>query len=121
MRSTLKAGASGTSFARLGGPSGFGFGDERAFAGSWVAWMLFGTAILLALVGIATVHSASSELSVNYLPRQLLWAALGLLSFVIALVVRSPVAASLCPGALCFVGVAGCVCHLLRDGQRRRP
>ncbi|HXU44867.1 MAG TPA: rod shape-determining protein RodA [Thermoanaerobaculia bacterium] len=34
-------------------------------------------ALLLAAVGLATVHSASSELAVDYLPRQALWVGLG--------------------------------------------
>ncbi len=38
-------------------------------------------ALLLALVGLATIHSASSELATDYSPRQALWLGLGLLVF----------------------------------------
>lgn len=36
------------------------------------------SALLLAAAGLLTVHSASSELAVDYLPRQLVWVAIGL-------------------------------------------
>lgn len=40
--------------------------------------------LLLAGVGLATVHSASSELPVDYLPRQAAWVALGLVLMIAA-------------------------------------
>ena len=49
-----------------------------------VRWGLLASAIVLALVGLATVHSASSELGVDYLPRQALRIILGLLAFAVA-------------------------------------
>ena len=62
------------------------FPDEqltlRHLAG--VQWGLLVSAILLAAVGLATIHSASSELALDYLPRQALRIVLGLLAFVIA-------------------------------------
>ncbi|MCB1034449.1 MAG: rod shape-determining protein RodA [Acidobacteria bacterium] len=47
-------------------------------------WALLVSAVLLALVGLATVHSASAELALDYLPRQAAWLALGLVCMVIA-------------------------------------
>ena len=68
-------------FAALGS-----FPDEqlalRHLAG--VRWGLLLSALLLALAGLATIHSASSELAVDYLPRQALRIVLGLLAFVVA-------------------------------------
>ncbi len=49
-----------------------------------VDWALVISALLLALVGLATVHSASSELPVDYLPRQALWLGVGLVALLVA-------------------------------------
>jgi rod shape determining protein RodA len=49
-----------------------------------VRWGLLVAALLLAVIGLATIHSASSELAVDYLPRQSVRIALGLLAFAIA-------------------------------------
>jgi len=49
-----------------------------------VRWGLLVAALLLSAVGLATVHSASSELAVDYLPRQAIWVSLGLIAFVLA-------------------------------------
>lgn len=49
-----------------------------------VRWGLLVAALLLAVIGLATIHSASSELSVDYLPRQSVRIALGLLAFAVA-------------------------------------
>ncbi len=49
-----------------------------------VRWGLLASAITLALVGLATVHSASSELALDYLPKQALRIVLGLLAFGVA-------------------------------------
>ncbi len=46
-----------------------------------VRWTLLATAMLLAVVGLATVHSASSELASDYFPRQAVWVGLGLIAF----------------------------------------
>jgi rod shape determining protein RodA len=43
------------------------------------------SALLLAAIGLATVHSASSELPVDYLPRQAAWVAIGLVLLVISM------------------------------------
>ncbi len=40
-------------------------------------------ALALAGAGLATIHSASSELSVDYMPRQAVWVALGLIAFLV--------------------------------------
>jgi rod shape determining protein RodA len=53
---------------------------------SLIDWGIFLSALLLSAIGIATVHSASSELAVDYLPRQALWVAVGV---VVLLVVFS--------------------------------
>lgn len=50
-----------------------------------VRWALLVLALLLAAVGMATIHSASSELTVDYLPRQALWVALGVVALVVML------------------------------------
>jgi rod shape determining protein RodA len=43
------------------------------------------SALLLAAIGLATVHSASSEMAVDYFPRQAGWVAIGLVLMVIAM------------------------------------
>jgi len=54
----------------------------RMLAG--VRWGMLVAALLLSAVGLATVHSASTEMAIDYLPRQGLWVGIGLLCFVIA-------------------------------------
>ncbi len=46
-------------------------------------WGLLVAALLLSGIGLATIHSASSEMGVDYLPRQALRIGLGLVAFVI--------------------------------------
>jgi rod shape determining protein RodA len=60
--------------------------DERAGFGrlSNVRWGLLVMSLMLAVVGSATVHSASAQMSVEYLPRQLAWVAAGVIVFLIA-------------------------------------
>jgi rod shape determining protein RodA len=41
--------------------------------------------LLLAAIGLATVHSATSELALDYLPRQAMWMAAGLVLMVVAM------------------------------------
>ena len=48
-----------------------------------VRWPLLLVAVALAAVGLATIHSASSELSTDYMPRQAAWVALGLVAFLV--------------------------------------
>ncbi len=72
MRSSSRA-----STSNLALPSSGARGTQgRRLAG--VRWVLLVAALLLAAIGLATVHSASSELTHDYLPRQLLWVGLGL-------------------------------------------
>ena len=47
-------------------------------------WGLLAAALLLSLIGLAMVHSASSELRTDFLPRQALWVGIGLLVMVVA-------------------------------------
>ncbi len=49
-----------------------------------VRWAVLGAALALTVIGLATINSASSELTVDYLPRQILRIAIGLTVFVIA-------------------------------------
>jgi rod shape determining protein RodA len=48
-----------------------------------VRWLLLLVALALATAGLATIHSASSELAVDYMPRQAVWVTLGLVAFLI--------------------------------------
>lgn len=52
-----------------------------------VHWGPFLAALLLSAIGLATVHSASAELALDYLPRQALWILLGTLALAIAFLV----------------------------------
>ncbi|MCB1057655.1 MAG: rod shape-determining protein RodA [Acidobacteria bacterium] len=52
-----------------------------------VDWGLMISALLLGLIGLATVNSASSELGTGYLPRQAIWLGLGVVILVVALAV----------------------------------
>jgi len=60
--------------------------EERTFIRTLadVRWGVLVAALLLAVVGLLTVHSASAEMEIDYLPRQLLRVALGLLVCAIA-------------------------------------
>jgi len=81
---------------------------------SGLDWAIIVSALLLSLVGMATVHSASAELPTDYLPRQALWVVLGLVAMVVllsldynALVDLSPpiyVLACLLLAAVLFIG-----------------
>jgi len=54
-------------------------GALRSLAG--VRWGLLIAALLISAVGLATIHSASSEMAIDYLPRQAVRLALGLAVF----------------------------------------
>lgn len=54
-------------------------------------------ALLLAAVGLATVHSASSELAVDYLPRQAIWVGIGLVLLLAAMSIDYRVLLDLSP------------------------
>jgi rod shape determining protein RodA len=49
-----------------------------------VRWGLLVAALFLMVIGLATVHSASSELTVDYLPRQTVWIGIGLALMLVA-------------------------------------
>ena len=51
---------------------------------SGIDWALVLSALLLAAIGVATVHSASAEMPIDYLPRQALWVGLGILLMALA-------------------------------------
>jgi rod shape determining protein RodA len=67
-------------------PAPLGLAEERVrLSGlSGVDWSILAATLLLAGIGLATVHSASAELPVDYLPRQALWVGLGLVALVVA-------------------------------------
>ncbi len=75
-----------------------------------VHWGPFAAAFLLSLIGLATVHSASSELAVDYLPRQSLWIVLGCLALAAAFVVDYHKLIDLAP---LLYGVALCLLVLV--------
>lgn len=49
-----------------------------------VRWGLLVSALLLSAIGLATVHSASAELGIDYLPRQAAWVGIGVAFFLVA-------------------------------------
>lgn len=57
-------------------------GPLRALAG--VRWSLLASALALAAIGLATVHSASADLAVDYLPRQAVFLGIGLVALLLA-------------------------------------
>ena len=60
--------------------------SERSLLGqlSGLDWAILVSALLLAGLGLATVHSASAELPIDYLPRQAVWVGIGLAVMAIA-------------------------------------
>src|SRR5262245_66205955 len=62
--------------------------EEAATAGIGrlgnVRWSLLLVALMLSVVGAATVHSASAAMPIEYLYRQLFWLAAGLVVFLVA-------------------------------------
>lgn len=77
-------------------------------------WAILASSLALAAVGLATVHSASAELPIDYLPRQALWVGLGLVAMAVAffldyrlLVELSPPIYGLAVGLLVLVLVVG--------------
>lgn len=91
----------------------------RRLAG--VRWMLLAAALALAVIGLATVHSASAELSHDYLPRQVLWVGLGLVLVAVAVSIDYHVLLDLSP-ALYGLGLVALVLVLffgeVRGGAR---
>ncbi len=64
-------------------------GPERSVLGqlSGVDWLVLLSALALSLIGLATVHSASSELPADFTPRQASWVALGILVMIVLFLV----------------------------------
>lgn len=48
------------------------------------SWLLFGSALALSGIGLALISSASAELTTDYLSRQAVWIALGVLVMIVA-------------------------------------
>jgi rod shape determining protein RodA len=59
---------------------------ERSLLGqlSGLDWAILVSALLLSGLGLATVHSASAELPIDYLPRQAVWVGIGLAVMAVA-------------------------------------
>ena len=79
-----------------------------------VHWGPLAAALLLSAVGLATVHSASAELPIDYLPKQALWVALGCIALVVIfsigyhrLVALAPIFYGLGLGLLALVLIVG--------------
>lgn len=49
-----------------------------------IRWGLLASALALTAIGLATVHSAASELGTDYFSRQLVWVGVGLVAMVVA-------------------------------------
>jgi rod shape determining protein RodA len=64
-----------------------------------VRWPLLLTALVLAGIGCATISSASAEMGVDYLPRQLVWIGLGMVLFLFFFALDYKVLTSLAVGA----------------------
>jgi rod shape determining protein RodA len=60
-----------------------------------IRWGMLVAALALAAIGLATVHSASSEMAVDYLPRQAAWFGVGLVLLILGLLVDYRVLLSL--------------------------
>ncbi|HEX5758401.1 MAG TPA: rod shape-determining protein RodA [Thermoanaerobaculia bacterium] len=73
--------------------------------------------LLLAAIGLATVHSASSELALDYLPRQAMWVAAGLVLMVVAMSIDYHVLLDFSLGFY-LVGIAGLVLVLFFGVER---
>jgi rod shape determining protein RodA len=98
--------------------------DERPGLGrlSNVRWSLLLVALALSVVGAATVHSASAELPVDYLPRQATWVAIGVVLLALVFSVDYQRLASLAlPIYLVGLALLALVLQFgaVRDGARR--
>lgn len=54
---------------------------------SGLDWGILGATVVLALIGLATVHSASEGMAVDYWPRQAMWMGIGVALLLVALTV----------------------------------
>lgn len=105
-----------TSASPAAGPEGSLLGQLTG-----LDWAILVSGLTLAAVGLATVHSASAELPIDFLPRQALWVGLGVVVMAIAffldyrlLVDLSPPLYALATGLLVLVLLVGNV----RSGAR---
>ena len=79
-----------------------------------VHWGPLAAAMLLSLIGLATIHSASAELPVDHLPKQALWLAVGVTAMLVVfgigyhrLLALAPIFYALAIGLLVLVLVIG--------------
>jgi rod shape determining protein RodA len=80
-----------------------------------VHWGPMIAALLLAAIGLLTVHSASTELAVDYLPRQALWVALGAVVLIFAFRIDYHVLVDMAP--VFYVAALGLLVLVLLIGQ----
>ena len=88
---------------------------------SGVDWAILVSALLLAGIGLATVHSASAELPADYLPRQALWVGLGVAALAVLFAVDYNVLVDLAPpiyAAACMLLVAVLLVGAERGGAQ---
>lgn len=76
---------------------------------SGVDWAVLISMFLLTTIGLLTVRSASTDMTIDYFPRQLVWVGLGLVAFAIAVAIEYAVLVDL---ALPLYGL-GCVLLVL--------
>lgn len=84
---------------------------------SSVRWSLLLVALALSVVGAATVHSASAEMAVDYLPRQATWIALGVVLLAIVFSIEYQRLASL--SWLFYLGGIALLALVLQFGEVR--
>ena len=77
-----------------------------------VLWGLPAAAVLLSVIGLATVHSASIESGVDYLPRQALWVGIGFVLMLVAFAVDTHDLTKFAP-AIYLAGLVSLVAVLL--------
>jgi len=88
---------------------------------SGMDWALVASAMLLAVIGTATVHSASSAMAVDYMPRQALWVGIGAILMVIAAAVNYRLLVELAmPGYIFGLGLLVAVIFVGRVGGGAR-
>jgi rod shape determining protein RodA len=75
------------------------------------------SALLLAAIGLATVHSASSEMVVDYFPRQAAWVSIGLVLLVVSMSIDYHVLLDLSV-VLYIAGIAGLIAVFFIGVQR---
>lgn len=79
-------------------------------------WALVFAAVALSVIGLATVHSASAELPMDYLPRQAAWIGVGLVALVAVLLLDYHLLIDASPVIYLFGAVALILVLLLGEG-----